>query len=94
MSLSRNQVNPLGILNLRRLSFIPDHFAKITIERSVDLELLNYWINFNLNSRYSIKPTMSITQNNKIVEIYEIGMEDPKEITMLSVGCPYLHQTK
>lgn len=94
MSLNRGQVNPLGILELRQLSFIPDHFTKITIDRSVDLSLLNHWINYNLNSRYSINPVLSVTQGNQITECYEIGIEDPKEITMLTIGCPYLHQTK
>jgi hypothetical protein len=93
MSLSRGQVNPLGVLELRQLDFIPEHFTKLTIERNVRLELLNSWINYNLNSRYSVKESIIVNQSNKIIEVYEIGIEDPKEVTMLTIGCPYLHQT-
>lgn len=91
MPLSRGEINPLSVLGLRKLNFIPEHFAKISINKSVDIKLLDYWINYNLNSRYAITRNLSIDSNKKIIEILEIGMEDPKEITMLTLGCPYLH---
>lgn len=91
MPLSRGEVNPLSVLGLRKLNFIPEHFAKININKSIDIKLLDYWINYNLNSRYAITKNLSIDSNKKIIEILEIGMEDPKEITMLTLGCPYLH---
>ena len=91
MPLSRNEVNPLSVLGLRKLSFIPEHFSKITVDLS-DIKILDHWINYNLNSRYAIKKTFSIDSNKKMVEVLEIGLEDPREITMLSLGCPYLHK--
>lgn len=91
MPLSRGEINPLSVLGLRKLNYIPEHFAKISINKSVDIKLLDYWINYNLNSRYAITRNLSIDSNKKIIEILEIGMEDPKEITMLTLGCPYLH---
>jgi hypothetical protein len=91
MSLNRGEINALGVLGLRKLSFMPDHFAKITIDKSIDIKMLEHWINYNLNSRYSITTDLTM-ESNKIVEILEIGLEDPKEITILTLGCPYLHQ--
>ena len=93
MSLSRGEINPLGILNLRKLSFIPEHFQKIIIATYVDFKLLDQWIDYNLNSRYAIRRQYTVNSNNKIVEVVEIGIEDPKEVTILSLGCPYLHNT-
>lgn len=91
MALSRGEVNPLSVLKLRKLSFIPAHFKTISIDGSADIKLLDRWINYHLNSRYSIKKVHSLDTNKKVVEVIEIGMEDPREITMLTLGCPYVH---
>jgi hypothetical protein len=91
MSLSRGEVNPLGVLGIRKLNFIPEHFSRITVSKITDIKLLEHWISYNLNSRYSLKTSLSLNQNRKMVEVIEIGIEDPKEILMLTLGCPYLH---
>ena len=91
MALSRGEINPLGVLGLRKLTFIPEHFSKLSVDRSIDAKLLEHWISYNLNSRYAIKKSLTVGQNNKMVEILEIGIEDPRELTMLSLGCPHLH---
>jgi hypothetical protein len=94
MSLSRGEVNPLNVLNLRRLRFIPQHFTKISIDNNVDIKLLDRWINYNLNSRYAIKKGYTLDLNNKLIEVIAVGMEDSREITMLSLGCPYIYKNK
>jgi|APCry1669192752_1035429.scaffolds.fasta_scaffold31317_2 hypothetical protein len=96
MSLSRGEVNPLSVLECRKLSFIPEHFTKISVDKSsfVDVKLLENWINYNLNSRYAIKKNFILDQNTKMVEVIEVGIEDPKELLMLTLGCPYIHNTK
>jgi hypothetical protein len=94
MSLNRGEINPLSALKLRKLSFIPDHFGKIIINDSVNIKLIDHWINYNLNSRYAIQNKYIVDQNHTLVFIKEIGIEDPKELTMLSLGCPYLHNYK
>jgi hypothetical protein len=91
MSLNRGEVNPLSVLGLRKLNFIPDHFSKVTVNKTIDTRLIDNWINYNLNSRYAISKNLSLDQNKKMIEVLEIGLEDPKEITMLTLGCPYLH---
>lgn len=92
MSLSRGTVNPLSVLGFRKLNFIPEHFAKIKINKTVDLKLLDHWINFNLNSRYALVKALDLDHDKKMIEVIEIGIEDPKEITMLTLGCPYIHK--
>ena len=94
MSLNRGEINPLSLLKLRRLNFIPQHFKKIQVVNGIDIKLIDQWINYNLNSRYALKKTLTLDINNKIVEVLEIGIEDSREITMLSLGCPYLHNNK
>lgn len=91
MSLNRGEVNPLSVLKLRKLSFIPSHFTKISIDLT-DVKMLDHWINYHLNSRYAIKKTFSLDANKKMVEVIEVGLEDPRELTMLTLGCPYVHK--
>lgn len=93
MSLSRGEVNPLSVLGVRQLSFIPEHFTVISIKNpALDTKKLDQWINYNLNSRYAIKKTFALDHNKKMIEAFEIGLEDPKEISMLTLGCPILHK--
>ena len=91
MSLSRNEVNPLSVLRVRRLSFIPNHFTKIKT-KICEIKILDQWINYHLNSRYAIQKTLALDSNNKTVELLEIGLEDPREVTMLTLGCTHIHK--
>ncbi len=94
MSLSRGELNPLDVLGMRKLNFIPEHFQTITIETGFqDIKKIDQWINYHLNSRYAIEHTIMLDQTSKkITQVTIIGLEDPKEITMLSLGCQLLHQ--
>ena len=93
MALSRGEVNPLSVLGLRRLGFIPEHFTVVSIKNpSLDIKKLDQWINYNLNSRYAIKKTFALDPNKKMIEAFDIGLEDPKEISILTLGCPILHK--
>lgn len=91
MPLNRGKVNPLSVLGFRKLTFIPEHFARVKINKVVDLKLLDQWINYNLNSRYALIKRLDLDANKKMVEIVEIGVEDPKEITILTLGCPHIY---
>jgi hypothetical protein len=90
MSLKRSEINPLSLLGLRRLEFIPEHFATMHVSQDVDIRLLDHWINYHLNSRYAFSHFTGVDDNNKIFNALKIGMEDPGEITMLTLGCPYI----
>jgi len=91
MSLNRGEINPLSVLRMRRLSFIPNHFSKIVIKFDIpNVKKLDQWIDYNLNSRYAIRKSIALNENNRIVESLEIGLEDPIEISILTLGCPYL----
>lgn len=92
MSLSRKEINPLDVLGSRRLSFIPEHFSKLTVENKVDFTLLDQWIGYNLNGRYSLTRSVALDREHIISEVIKIGLEDPKEIVILSLGCPLLHK--
>lgn len=90
MALSKGSVNILNVIGARRLSFIPDHFAKMNI--SANSSLVDQWVYQNLNSRYAIVKNLKLDENNKLVEVHELGVEDPKELTIMSLTCPYLEK--
>jgi hypothetical protein len=91
MALSRGRVNPLNVLNMRRLKHIPPHFARMTTRNVSNIDAIDGWIYQNLDSRYCIKLSYIVDQNRKLVEVCEIGVEEAKELSMLSLGCPYLN---
>jgi len=88
MSLNRGTINALGLLGLRKLSFI------LTIEHRFNVKDIEHWIEYNLNGRYAILEGYGLDSNRKIKVTTEIGMEDPKELTMLAIGCNNLHKEK
>ena len=94
MSLNRGTVNALSVLGLRKLSFIPTHFTKLKIEHRFNVSDIEHWIEYNLNSRYAIRDSVGLDENRKLVSFVEIGMEDPKELTMLALGCQFLIKNK
>jgi len=93
MALVRNKVNPLNVLNLRKLKYIPPNFAKMNIpfEYIHKVKDIDRWIYNNLDSRYCIRNVQTVTDDNKLTMVTEIGVEDPKELTFLSLSCPFLH---
>lgn len=90
MALVRGSINPLNVLGARRLSFIPNHFATMTINNAVQTVKIDTWVYQNLNSRYAIVKSLKVDSTNKMIEVHELGVEDAKELTILSLSCPYL----
>lgn len=95
MALVKGSINPLNILNMRKLDRIPPNFAKMTIRVNFNTAVkdLDQWIYTNLDSRYCIQKIQSVEdKTNKLISMYEVGLEDPKELTLLSLSCPHLYK--
>lgn len=90
MALVRGSANPYNTLGIRRLKHAPPHFARITSAKVDTVDLLDNWIYTKLDSRYCIRKVFHVNEDKKVVEIIEIAVEDAKELSMLSLGCPYL----
>lgn len=94
MALAKGTANPLNLAGQRKLPYIPVHFSRLvcpsmSLTRS-NIDNVDRWIYNNLNSRYSIVTKQILDSNRKIIECFEIGVEDPAELTMLSLACPYI----
>jgi hypothetical protein len=91
MAISKGRVNPLNVLSMRRLDRIPPNFSKLQIKKMLDIRELDKWIYLNLDSRYCVRKCTIVDDNNLTTAI-EIGVEDAKELSMLSLACPLLHK--
>lgn len=91
MGLNKGRANPLNAVGMRRLKRIPPNFKRLLIKSFIDTKELDKWIYLNLDSRYCIKKT-AIVDDNKLTTAIEVGIEDGKELTMLSLACPLLHK--
>ena len=89
MALIKGHVNALNVFGARKLSYMPKHFATMTVDTH-RIDMIDTWIYQNLDSRYAITKSLKLDSNNKLSEIQEVGVEDAKELTMLSLSCPYL----
>lgn len=90
MGIYKNDVNPLNVLGMRRLNRIPPNFTKFQIKNFIDMKELDRWIYLNLNSRYCVKKSTAVV-DNKLTTIIEVGIEDPKEVSMMTLACPHLN---
>jgi hypothetical protein len=55
-----------------------------------EFDKIDRWIYSKLDSRFCVKKSYILDDSNKLVEVLEIGVEDPKELSMLTLGCPYI----
>ena len=87
------ELNPLDILNARRLETAPLHFAKAKIGNTerVDPKIVQ-WITGKLKGRYSIFSYPSLDSNEKQNNSTYVGFEDEKELTYFMLACPYLRR--
>lgn len=91
MALAKGSINPLNVIGQRKLLHIPPHFGVLNYANSQYAEKIDQWIYFNLNSRYCVRVKQGLDNQRKIIDICEIGIEDHRELTMLSLACPHLH---
>jgi len=93
MALKNGTVNPLNVLGFRVLNRIPKHFKSVAVDiRHEDTQNLKRWIYNNLNSRFAIVNELMVIDSNSMIESMKIGFEDPREVTMFMLTCPYLEK--
>ena len=92
MTLTKERINPLNVLGQRRLIFCPVHFVSITSTALQNQLNIDQWINERLAGRYFLLRRPHLTSSNQYTNILSIGFEDPKELTMLILGCPYIKE--
>jgi len=87
------EINPLDILNHRKLSYIPRHFAKVNLpEINFLREEISSWIQNRLNGRYSMVNMPAVDKDGKLKTATFAAFEDQKELTYFMLACPHLRR--
>lgn len=86
------KINPLNFYGIRKLQVPPPHFECLSIEMNrYNLEqTIVKWIEQNLKGRFYVGAVYELDKNNKQSKVIKIGFEDPKELSLFTLSCPYL----
>lgn len=89
--LKNGKINPLNVLDLRKVSFPAHHFYFITVPKfnPVLLSNIDQWIYSNLNGRYYIGQSIDLIDDS-ISFVIKIGFEQEKEASFFRLGCSHL----
>lgn len=91
----KDSVNPLNVLEVRRVEFCPPYFESITISPTYNLaRALNDWIYENLSGRYYIGQTVDIGDSQGTKQKIKVGFENPTEMSFFMLACPILKYNK
>jgi len=83
-------LNPLDLLNIRQLSFLPPHFSKVEIDGTA-VDLIRSWILSKLKGRYCIVKTPMIGDNG-LKSLPVVGFEDEQELLVFILSCPHFRR--
>jgi hypothetical protein len=86
-------INPLNVLNKRKLDYVPAHFVTTRID-GIFPGHLSKWVYENLNGRFAIAKQSKIVHNRSISVITVLAFEDPKEMTLTLLKCPLFKERK
>ena len=89
-----NQVNPLNYFNCRQFTKKPHglEFLKLNYDWNDNEELLEKWILENLKGRYYVGKHLAVDNQNRIRNFILVGFENPKELSLFNLSCPYIHR--
>jgi len=91
----KDNVNPLNVLDARRVDFCPPYFDSISISPAYNLsKALDECIYENLSGRYYIGHTVDLESTKPFKSKIKIGFENPTEMSFFMLACPILKYNK
>jgi hypothetical protein len=86
-------LNPLEVLQERKIDVLPPHFAKHKLFNSRrEIQTISEWVRDKLNGRYCIANYPNLDSSDKLASATYIGFEDQKELTYFMLACPHLRR--
>ena len=87
------EINPLEVLNLRKLDTMPPHFSKMRVfEKNTWGNDLETWIRSKLKGRYFVNQQPSIGDDGKLRNFTFVGFEIQSELTHFILAWPHLRR--
>lgn len=92
--LSKGKINPLNVIEARRVEFCPPYFETVVINPSYNLNVaIDEWIYNHLSGRYFMGPSIEEatgTSSSGFKQKLKIGFENPSELSYFMLACPHL----
>ena len=85
-------LNPMDVLQQRRLRTIAPHFAAVTINDVALFEGVEDWIRDRLKGRYYVCKKPALDRNGNLRSISSVGFEDQQELTYFMLACPHIRR--
>jgi len=85
------KLNPLDVLEIRRVDFCSPKFATANIEKSYNIEqAIVDWIEEHMTGRFYFGPNVILDEDNSLKSVYTVGFEQKKEMSYFMLACPHL----
>ena len=90
--LNKGKINPLNVIEVRRVEFCPPYFETVVINPSYNLNVaIDDWIYNNLSGRYYIGQSIEESSGSTgFRQKLKIGFENPSELSYFMLACPHL----
>ena len=83
--------NALNFFGIRKVSKPLPHFTYMQIRFDYSLQdKLDDWIRIHLKGRFYTAKMVLNSHEQKVDYAIKIGFEDSKELTLFTLGCPYI----
>jgi hypothetical protein len=88
------ELNPLEVLQERKVNVLAPHFAKHSLHTSSkrDVQAVQEWILDKLNGRFCVVKYPAMDSTDKLSSNTYVGFEDQKELTYFMLACPHLRR--
>jgi len=86
-------LNPLEVLNIRKMTTVPPHFSKMKISDAEYFDGVEDWVRVRLKGRYAIYKVPFYDQSSNLLKTsMHIAFEEPQELTYFILACPQLRR--
>ena len=86
-------LNPLEVLQERKVNVLPPHFAKHKLTNSRrEVQNIQEWLREKLNGSYCVANYPNLDSSDKLQSSTYVGFEDQKELTYFMLACPHLRR--
>lgn len=88
------ELNPLEVLNKRKVDHIVPHFSTTKVSDFYFDNELEEWIRQKLKGRYFYTKCLDAKEDSKLKTISMVGFENHSEMTYFLLACPFIRRNK
>lgn len=85
-------LNPLDVLNKRKVEYLVPHFSKTKIQEFHFNDEIENWVRSKLKGRYFYTRSLDAEESSKLKNVSTIGFENHSEMTYFLLACPFIRR--